>query len=142
MRFNYIRFNAAHIFLLLILYNYYCCTFILFEMNKTNFQLFENITTKEIAPGFFSKLIHTQNNTINFIEVKAGCSVPLHQHIHEQCSFVTEGLFQMTIAGEVKVLDTGSFAIIPSNTIHGGIAITDCKLIDLFSPVREDYKNI
>ncbi|RYG03261.1 MAG: type IX secretion system protein PorQ, partial [Chitinophagaceae bacterium] len=31
------------------------------------FRHFAEITTKEIAPGFFSKLIHTDSNTINFI---------------------------------------------------------------------------
>jgi quercetin dioxygenase-like cupin family protein len=111
-------------------------------MTTDIFRSFESITTKEIAPGFFSKLIHTQTNTINFIEVKAGCAVPLHQHVHEQCSFVTEGQFKMTVGEDTRVLDAGLFVMIPSNAIHGGIAVTDCKLIDIFSPVREDYKNI
>lgn len=111
-------------------------------MSTDVFQSFANITTKEIAPGFFSKLIHTQTNTLNFIEVEAGCAVPLHQHLHEQCSFVTEGQFKMTVGDDTQLLEPGLFCIIPSNAIHGGIAITNCKLIDLFSPVREDYKNI
>lgn len=110
-------------------------------MQKNAFQSFADIATKEIAPGFFSKLIHTDTNTINFIEVKAGCSVPLHQHVHEQYSFVTEGRFEMTVADDIKILDPGLFVIIPSNAVHGGTAITNCKLIDIFSPVREDYKN-
>ncbi|AMR33819.1 hypothetical protein A0256_21450 [Mucilaginibacter sp. PAMC 26640] len=109
-------------------------------MQAKVFQSFSEIDTKEIAPGFFSKLIHTANNTINFIEVKAGCSVPDHSHIHEQCSFVTEGQFQLTVDGLAQVLDEGMFAVIPSNVRHSGLAITDCKLIDVFSPAREDYK--
>ena len=109
-------------------------------MDTNIFRYFSDINTKEIAPGFFSKLIHTDTNTINFIEVKAGCSVPLHQHIHEQCSFAIEGKFEMTVNGDPQVLEPGFFAIIPSNAVHGGIAITDCKLIDIFSPVREDYR--
>ena len=104
------------------------------------FRSFEAIATKEIAPGFFSKLIHTSNNTLNFIEVKAGCTVPDHSHMHEQCSFVIEGQFQLTVAGVAKVLDKGVFAVIPSNVRHSGLAITDCKLLDVFSPAREDYK--
>ncbi|MDB5022441.1 MAG: hypothetical protein JWP78_196 [Mucilaginibacter sp.] len=109
-------------------------------MNTTIFRHFSDIPTKETARGFFSKLIHTDNNTINFIEVKAGCSVPLHQHIHQQCSFVLEGKFELTVGGDRQVLEPGLFAVIPSNVQHGGTAITDCKLLDLFSPVREDYR--
>ena len=109
-------------------------------MDTNVFRYFSDISTKEIAPGFFSKLIHTDTNTVNFIEVKAGCSVPLHRHIHEQCSFAIEGKFQMTVNGDTQVLEPGFFAVIPSNAEHGGFAVTDCKLIDLFSPVREDYR--
>jgi len=111
-------------------------------MEQSIFQRFDDIDTKEIAPGFFSKLIHTETNTINFIEVKAGCAVPQHKHMHQQCSFVTEGEFELTVNNVPQMLDKGSFAVIPSNVWHGGKAITDCKLIDIFSPVREDYKDL
>lgn len=111
-------------------------------MDTSIFKLFSDIETKEIAPGFFSKLIHTHTNTINFIEVKAGCSVPRHRHIHEQLSFVTEGRFELTVNDIPQVLDATMFAIIPPETWHSGIAVTDCKLIDIFTPVREDYRNL
>ena len=111
-------------------------------METSVFRRFDTIETKEIAPGFFSKLIHTENNTINFITVAKGNSVPVHQHINQQCAFVIEGEFEMTIDGVTKVLGTGDFAIIPPNVWHSGTAITDCKLIDIFNPAREDYKNL
>jgi len=111
-------------------------------MLQPPFQYFDDIHTCEIAPGFFSKLIHTPNNTINFITVKAGCSVPLHQHIHRQSSFVIEGEFAMSVDGETRVLTPASFVVIEPNIVHGGTAVTDCKLIDIFDPVREDYKKL
>lgn len=111
-------------------------------MDESVFRSFTDIQSKEIAPGFFSKFIHTKTNTLNFIEVKAGCTVPLHQHVHEQLSFVLEGQFELTVNGEAKVLESGLFAVIPPNVIHGGRSITDCRLIDVFSPVREDYRNL
>ena len=105
-----------------------------------NFFLFNDLQVKEIAPGFFSKLIHTENNTINFLEVKAGSMLAMHQHPHEQSSFVLEGEFEMTIDGETRILTPLQFALIPGGVPHGGRAITDCRLIDVFSPVREDYR--
>lgn len=111
-------------------------------MENKVFNHFADIETKEIAPGFFSKLIHTSGNTINFIEVKAGISLPLHKHVHEQYSFVIEGNFELTVDGVPQVLDSGMYAIIPSNVLHSGTAITDSKLIDIFSPAREDYMKL
>ncbi|RKR81377.1 hypothetical protein BDD43_1523 [Mucilaginibacter gracilis] len=105
------------------------------------FQSFTDIPVKETIAGFYSQFIHTETNTINFIEILAGCLVPLHQHVHQQCSFVLEGRFEMTVDNQTRILAPGLFAIIPPNAIHGGTAITNCKLIDLFTPVREDYKN-
>jgi quercetin dioxygenase-like cupin family protein len=109
-------------------------------MDTSIFRQFADIPVKEIAPGYFSKLIHTENNTINFIDVKAGWAVPEHKHIHQQCSFVLEGTFELTVNGEPRLLDTGLFAVIPPNAMHSGVAVTDCRLIDFFSPVREDYR--
>ncbi|TWJ04479.1 Cupin domain-containing protein [Mucilaginibacter frigoritolerans] len=111
-------------------------------MDQSIFHQFSNIEAKEIAPGFFSKLIHTATNTINFIEVKAGCTLPRHRHIHQQCSFVIEGKFELTVNDVPQILDSELFAIIPSEVWHSGTAITDCKLIDIFSPARDDYKNL
>ena len=46
----------------------------------------------------------------------------------------------MTINGITQVLEPDSITVIPSNAIHSANALTDCIVIDTFSPVREDYK--
>jgi quercetin dioxygenase-like cupin family protein len=46
----------------------------------------------------------------------------------------------MEIGGEMMLLTEGSYYVIPSNTPHSAIAHEACKVIDIFSPVREDYK--
>ncbi len=111
-------------------------------MDTNIFKKFSDIPTKAIAPGYACKIIHTENNSINFIEVKAGSVTPIHQHPHHQCAFVIEGQFELTVNGVPQVLDANTFAVIPPNVWHGGKAITDCKLIDVFNPVREDFKNL
>jgi quercetin dioxygenase-like cupin family protein len=103
---------------------------------------FDDIAAREIAPGFWSKLLHTEQQTLNFIEVAAGHAVPLHSHVHEQLSFVLEGQFEMTIDGEVQVLEPGRFCHIPPGVPHGGRALSHCRLLDVFTPRRDDYKAI
>ncbi|MBS7564544.1 cupin domain-containing protein [Mucilaginibacter sp. Bleaf8] len=108
-------------------------------MDTNIFNYFNDLPVKEIAPGYLAKMIHTGTNTLNFIDVKAGAVSAIHQHMHHQCAFVLEGQFEMTVNGESQILDKGMYVVIPPNVPHGGKAITDCKLLDVFTPVREDY---
>ncbi|MEP7142937.1 MAG: cupin domain-containing protein [Ferruginibacter sp.] len=100
----------------------------------------KQIAPREIVKGYKAKFIHTESMTMAFWEVDAGAVMPIHHHIHEQTSQVLEGQFELMVNGERKIFEPGFVAIIPSNAPHGGVAITACKLLDIFSPVREDYK--
>ncbi len=101
-----------------------------------------NIAPKEIAKGYFAKLIHTEKMTFSFVTVKAGKVLPEHKHPHEQVSIIQTGLFQLTLEGNPIQFKEGELVIIPSNTLHSGLAITDCQILDVFAPAREDYKTI
>lgn len=100
----------------------------------------ENTAEKELIPGFQAKLIHTENLTIGYFSIKAGSVLPEHSHVHEQISNVLEGELEMTVHKETQILKTGMVMVIPSGAIHSGKALTDCLILDVFSPVREDYK--
>lgn len=100
----------------------------------------DSLPMQYIAPGFNCKLIHTGTNTVNVITVTAGSTVELHQHPHLQLSLVLAGSFNMTVGEQTQILHSGQYCLIPGGIYHGGTAITDCKLIDLFSPERKDYK--
>jgi quercetin dioxygenase-like cupin family protein len=100
----------------------------------------KDIAAMELLPGFSGKMIHTENMTLAFWDIKAGSILPEHAHPHEQVAAqVISGEFELTLQGETKVMKTGDVAIIPSNELHSGKAITDCQLLDVFSPKREDY---
>ena len=102
--------------------------------------LIKDLTPKELAPGIIGYYAHGEKETFGYIELKKGSQVPLHSHINEQITYVIEGQLDMMIGGVACLLTAGMYHVIPSNTPHSAIAITDCKLIDAFAPVREDYK--
>ena len=99
-----------------------------------------DIEQKEIIKGFQGRFVHMESFTIGFWDIKAGAEIPYHSHVHEQTTQVIEGQFEMTVEGETKIYTTGMLVKIPSFAKHGGKAITDCKLTDVFCPTREDYK--
>ena len=98
------------------------------------------IASKEIMPGLHGKLVHTKTMSLVFWEVEKDAAVPEHHHVHEQIMHVMEGEFEFTLNGETKVYRSGDIVPIASNVPHSGRAITPCKLMDVFSPVREEYK--
>jgi quercetin dioxygenase-like cupin family protein len=85
-------------------------------------------------------MVHGNQLTWAFWTVEKGAVVPEHQHPHEQIMHVVEGDFEFTLDGEIKICKPGDIVHIPSNLPHSGKAITPCKLMDVFSPVREEYK--
>jgi quercetin dioxygenase-like cupin family protein len=99
-----------------------------------------SIAPKEIVPGYSARFIHTEHMTFSYLDVKAGSALKEHSHPHEQVAHVLEGTFQLTLAGEPIQFGPGEVIVIPSNVPHSGLAISDCKLLDVFSPVREDYR--
>ncbi len=102
--------------------------------------LIKNVAPKDLAPGLTGYYAHGTNMTLGWVEIKAGSNLPLHQHPHEQITYILEGQLDMTIGGEYCPLTAGMYYVIPSNVPHGAVAITDCKVIDVFNPVREDYR--
>jgi quercetin dioxygenase-like cupin family protein len=99
-----------------------------------------NIKAKQIIEGISGQYIHGNQITMGVVEVKKGSLLPQHHHPHEQITFILEGELEMTIGGETMTLKPGSFHVIHSNVPHAAVAHMDCKLIDVFSPVREDYR--
>jgi unsaturated pyranuronate lyase len=98
-----------------------------------------NIDEKEIIPGFFVRFVHSENMTIAYWNIKAGSSLPTHSHHHEQITSIIEGEFELTVDGTPHLLKPNNVFVIPSGVPHSGKAISDCKIIDTFYPVREDY---
>ena len=99
-----------------------------------------SIPTFEISRGFNARCIHTDSITIAFVEVDEGAELPQHSHIHEQVTTLLEGRFDLTVDGQLQELKPGDVCVIPSNVPHSGKAHTRCRIMDVFNPVREDFR--
>lgn len=99
----------------------------------------KQIKTHEVFPGFHGRFIHSDRMTMAYWDVEKGSTVPDHKHHHEQVVNMLDGEFELTVDGVARVLKPGMVITIPGHVRHSGRAITPCKILDVFTPVREDY---
>ncbi|TND09013.1 MAG: cupin [Bacteroidetes bacterium] len=100
---------------------------------------FKNKKTVQIWEGINASFFHSEQITFGHVTLDKGAIVGEHSHVHEQWTHVIEGEMEFTVAGETKILTPGMAAFMPSNAVHSARAITLCKVIDCFLPVREDF---
>jgi len=100
----------------------------------------DELAKVEPISGYVATMVHSEQMTVASWQIGAGLAFPEHSHPHEQIMMVLKGEFELTVADETQVMSPGVVAIIPSEDRHSGRALTDCKVIDVFHPVREDYR--
>lgn len=101
----------------------------------------DTLPTRELFPGFTARVVHTPLVTQSFVTCVAGASFPEHQHPHEQTVILIEGEMDLHVEGVTHRLTPGMVFAIPGNVPHSGTAIVDSRVIDVFSPPREDFKS-
>ena len=100
----------------------------------------ESIPSKEIIQGLHFRFVHSQNMTVSFVHIEEGANLPEHAHPHEQITIMRKGKLKLVLGGEPHILEPGSVLIIPGNVPHSAQALTECEVMDIFSPVREDFQ--
>ncbi len=63
----------------------------------------------------------------------------LHEHPHSQIAYVESGVFDFTVGSETRRLGAGDCSYIPPDTQHGAVCVEAGVLLDIFSPIREDF---
>ena len=100
----------------------------------------DEIEEKELVSGFKVRFVHSENLTLSYWRIEADAELPEHSHPHEQVTNVLEGEFELTVDNQSKVIGPGSVVIIPPYAVHSGKSVTRCRVIDVFYPIRENYR--
>jgi len=101
---------------------------------------YPDVPLTELVPGSTSHLVVGQRILVSFLTMPANSYFPPHRHEAEQIMTVLEGYVDEIIEGKLYSAKKGDVLILPSNIEHGAyIGEVDCRVIDIFSPPREDY---
>lgn len=100
------------------------------------------IPAQEVVPGCRLRTPYGENLMLSYLEMDQGAEIPLHDHPHEQGGILLEGQLELTIGEETRVCDPGAMFLIPPHVPHRAVAITSVRVMDVFSPIREDYAEL
>jgi quercetin dioxygenase-like cupin family protein len=96
---------------------------------------------KELRPGILGRSFWGDSLMLVVVDLEANAMLPYHSHPHEQGGIVLEGELEFIIAGESRLLHPGEIYMIPGGVEHMvRVGDSPAKVLDVFSPVREDLK--
>lgn len=100
----------------------------------------DDIQWETIGNGVKRKIL-AYDNQIMLVRVhfEEGGIGPVHNHYHSQVTYVVSGEFELTIDQETRLLKEGDAFYIPPHVDHGAVCKKEGFLIDVFSPIREDF---
>ncbi len=102
----------------------------------------DEIPSRELFPGITVRTFWGDQMLCAIVDLDANVSLPLHSHPHEQAGVVLQGELELTVAGETRLLAPGDAYLIPGNVEHSaGAGSMPTRVMDIFSPVREEYKH-
>lgn len=109
-------------------------------MNTQAFQMDNEIQWQDLGNGIQRKMLG-YDDKIMLVKVKfdAGAVGTMHEHFHSQVTYVESGVFDMTIGEETRRISTGDAYYILPHVLHGITCIEPGVLLDVFSPLREDF---
>lgn len=91
-------------------------------------------------PGVEMKtLVHGGKTLMAEFLLKKGSAVPSHSHPHEQTGYLVKGRLQFTIGSDEFDAAPGDSWCIAGGVEHGVEVVEDAVVLEVFSPVREDY---
>jgi unsaturated pyranuronate lyase len=98
-----------------------------------------DVPNEQINSAIERRFITGDSVTIGRFELKQGGVVPPHSHANEQISIVLSGALLFKMEGQETVVRAGEVMQIPGNVVHEVDVIEDTLVVDVFSPVRQDW---
>jgi quercetin dioxygenase-like cupin family protein len=98
---------------------------------------------KDLIEGVRLKnLVHGERTHLTKVKLKKGAVVPEHQHSQEQTGYLISGSLRFFSEDEETIVSVGDCWVFAGGEMHGAEALEDSVVIEMFSPLREDYLNL
>lgn len=96
--------------------------------------------TRELIDGItLTTSVHGDKTLMGRFHMVKGAKIPVHSHPHEQTGLMISGRLRFVVEGDVNDVEPGDSWCLKGGVEHSAEALEDCVIIEVFSPVREDY---
>jgi quercetin dioxygenase-like cupin family protein len=100
----------------------------------------DNTLYKTLLQGVhYRTLVHGTSTSLHEFILDKGSKIPMHSHPNEQTGYLVSGKMNFLLKDKIIPVEPGDSWNIPGGEEHGVDVINDCIVIEIFSPVREDY---
>ncbi len=106
---------------------------------SVNHHRWAEIGPEAITPAITRRFVTGDRVTVAQFELKKGGVVPRHAHANEQVSCVLSGTLRFTLEGRQVIVRGGEVIQIPGQVEHEVEVLEDALVMDVFSPVRQDW---
>ncbi len=107
---------------------------------KANVVFHKDAPLNDLGGGVSRRVLaHTDQLMIVEVNFEAGGVGSVHTHPHFQNTYVKSGRFRFTVDGEPVEVGPGDTLAFPSNIPHGTLCLEAGTLLDIFTPMREDF---
>ncbi len=96
--------------------------------------------SRQLIEGIeLSTLVHGEKTLMGQFKIAKGSAIPAHSHPHEQTGIMISGKLRFIVDGEATDVETGDSWCLAGGVEHSAEALQDSIIIEVFSPVREDF---
>lgn len=95
----------------------------------------------EAVNEMIKRKIKSYSDGLMVVEVHfdQGAEGYVHEHFHEQCTYVQSGKFEFNIDGDKRIVEAGDTIYMQPDIPHGAICLEAGILLDIFTPARQDF---
>ena len=95
---------------------------------------------RQLLEGVHLKtLVHGEKTLMGKFKLAKEARIPVHHHPHEQTGIIISGKLRFKIGEEIFEAESGDTWCIPGGIQHSVEVLENSVVIEVFSPVREDY---
>lgn len=100
----------------------------------------QDVTYRDLIDGVqLGTLVYGEKTLMGQFRLAGGSDLPLHHHPYEQTGYLISGRIVITIDGIDHEALPGDSWCIGTDVPHSARAIEDARVLEVFSPPREDY---